>query len=77
MHCPSKRTQSHVLSIVHKRLVAFVSALIAIRGNAFTIEHDDKRPFRIHGSYDQTETTYNVMDELAWEVKSITGVCRR
>ena len=42
--------------------------------NVFLVEVNDERPFRIHGSPDETKATYEMMRELAAEVKRITGV---
>lgn len=43
-------------------------------GEAFTIERDDVRPFRIHGSRDETAATKAMMKELAGEIARVTGV---
>ncbi len=40
----------------------------------FAIEKDDARPFRIHGSPDETKATYALMEELAAEIRRVTGV---
>ena len=42
--------------------------------DTFAIERDDPRPFRIHGSPDETRATYEMMKELAAEIKRVTGV---
>lgn len=41
---------------------------------AFVIEKNDARPFRIHGSPDETKATYSLMEELAAEIRRVTGV---
>ena len=49
-------------------------ALCTADAETFTIEKNDPRPFRIHGSPDETKATYAMMKELAAEVKRVTGV---
>ena len=52
----------------------FLVAAFAAHAVAFTIERGDKRPFRIHGSPDETPATYEMMKELASEIRRVTGV---
>ncbi len=57
----------------------FLSILCALgalvgRADVFSIEKDDPRPFRIHGSRDETPATQAMYRELAAEVKRVTGV---
>ena len=47
---------------------------LAVAAETFTIEKGDPRPFRIHGSPDETEATYAMMKELAAEIARVTGV---
>ena len=58
--------------IVTTVLVSALSALAL--GDVFTIEKGDPRPFRIHGSPDETPATYAMMKELAAEISRVTGV---
>ena len=48
--------------------------LAAMLAALFAIEQGDTRHFRIHGSRDETPATYEMMRELAREVRRITGV---
>ncbi|MGN0852194.1 MAG: glycoside hydrolase family 2 TIM barrel-domain containing protein [Kiritimatiellia bacterium] len=43
-------------------------------GETFTIEKNDPRPFRIHGSPDETPATRAMYGELAAEIRRVTGV---
>jgi len=55
-------------------LVAAVSLTVRADTSSFTIEKNDPRPFRIHGSADETKQTYAMMRELAAEITRVTGV---
>ena len=60
-----------------RALLAVFTCLVgvaALRAETFTIEKDDPRPFRIHGSPDESEETYAMMRELAAEIERVTGV---
>ena len=46
----------------------------AAAAETFSIERNDLRPFRIHGSPDETAATKAMYRELAAEVKRVTGV---
>jgi hypothetical protein len=52
-------------------LVATATTLFA---DTVTIERNDSRPFRIHRGPDETAATKAMIDELAREVKRVTGV---
>ncbi|MBQ0031595.1 MAG: DUF4981 domain-containing protein [bacterium] len=54
--------------------LTFASSASVLRAEAFTIERNDPRPFRIHGSPDETKATYAMMKELAAEIRRVTGV---
>lgn len=45
-----------------------------IFGETFTIERNDKRPFRVHGGPDETDATKAMMHELSREIERVTGV---
>ena len=55
-----------------------LTTVLAVAGMAgaetFTIERNDARPFRVHGSPDETPATKAMYRELAAEVKRVTGV---
>ena len=55
-------------------LLPLLLAVLCARAETFTIEKNDPRPFRIHGSPDETKATYGMMKELAAEIKRVTGV---
>lgn len=59
-----------------RRMVCGAVCLFALCGGAetFTIERNDPRPFRIHGSKDETPATKAMMKELAAEILRVTGV---
>ena len=55
-------------------LIGLLSFATPVRAETFTIEKNDPRPFRIHGSPDETKATYAMMKELAAEIARVTGV---
>ena len=57
-----------------KRLVVFILSAMPLYADTFTIERNDPRPFRIHRGPDETAATKAMIDELASEVKRVTGV---
>ena len=54
--------------------VGMCCLMAAAGAETFSIERNDPRPFRIHGSSDETPTTKAMYRELAAEVKRVTGV---
>ncbi len=54
-------------------LITLLCAL-TVGAETFTIERNDPRPFRIHGSPDETPATRAMYKEFAAEVKRVTGV---
>ena len=46
--------------------------MAAAGAETFSIERNDPRPFRIHGSSDETPATKAMYRELAAEVKRVT-----
>ena len=57
-----------------KRLVVFILSAMPLYADTFTIERNDPRQFRIHRGPDETAATKAMIDELASEVKRVTGV---
>ena len=58
-----------------KSLWVGICCLVTVVGaETFSIERNDPRPFRIHGSPDETPATKAMFKELAAEVKRVTGV---
>ncbi len=55
-------------------LVGMCCLMAAAGAETFSIERNDPRPFRIHGSPDETPATKAMYRELAAEVKRVTGV---
>ena len=55
-------------------LACLCPACSVVADEVFAIEKGDPRPFRIHGSPDETKATYGMMKELAAEIKRVTGV---
>ena len=55
-------------------LIACALGSAALCAETFTIEKGDARPFRVHGSPDETPATKAMFRELAAEVKRVTGV---
>ena len=58
----------------HLVLTVALAAVGLTGAETFTIERNDARPFRIHGSPDETPATKAMFKELAAEVKRVTGV---
>ena len=54
--------------------VGMCCLMAAAGAETFSIERNDPRPFRIHGSSDETPATKAMYRELAAEVKRVTGV---
>lgn len=57
-----------------KLLLPLLLAVLCAQAETFTIEKNDPRPFRIHGSPDETKATYELMKVLAAEIERVTGV---
>jgi len=55
-------------------LVVAAGLSVCADPGAFVIERNDPRPFRIHGSKDETKATQAMMRELADEIARVTGV---
>ena len=55
-------------------ILILVAAATTLFADTFTIERNDPRPFRIHRGPDETAATKAMIDELAREVKRVTGV---
>ena len=55
-------------------ILIFAAAATTLFADTFTIERNDPRPFRIHRGPDETAATKAMIDELAREVKRVTGV---
>ena len=56
----------------HLVLTVALAAVGLTGAETFTIERNDARPFRIHGSPDETPATKAMFKELAAEVKRVT-----
>ena len=55
-------------------ILILAAAATTLFADTFTIERNDPRPFRIHRGPDETAATKAMIDELAREVKRVTGV---